>query len=106
MFYVRGKKGQRIILEDGADGNIFSDCPSCGKAHRVDLKAILSTGDCDLYSTQSYCPECAGRLRRMAGIQQEHPRRTKREVVAYEEGRADAMDTVVEKLRALEMTLC
>ena len=56
MYYV-WHKGKKIVLEDGDDGNIFGDCPRCGKPHNVDLKAILST-ESDLYSS-SFCRECS-----------------------------------------------
>ena len=57
MYYVKGKHNRKIVLEDGDDGNIFGDCPRCGRPHHVDLKAILST-ESDLYSS-SFCRECS-----------------------------------------------
>lgn len=43
---------------DGEDGNVFTQCPSCGKEIHVDLYEVFSH-DGDLYSTHTFCEECS-----------------------------------------------
>ena len=55
MFYV--KNGKEKIEIHG--GNVFTNCPRCGKEHSVDLQGLLEGGCNDLYSTQVYCHACS-----------------------------------------------
>lgn len=64
-FYVKTAfKNDGITTElkqeilDGEDGNIFTNCPGCGKEFHVDLIDIFDC-DGDLYSTQIFCDECS-----------------------------------------------
>lgn len=57
MFYMK-HKGKKLFIEDD---NVFNACPVCGRETAVDLQAVLSDGEGDLYGTQVYCRECSER---------------------------------------------
>ena len=59
MFYIKTKRGHKIPIEDGEGGNVFTQCPECGKEQCVDLTHLISFGEVDLYSTVMYCHECS-----------------------------------------------
>lgn len=44
-------------LCDGEDGNVFTQCPSCGEEIHADLAEIFAHGG-DLFSTSSFCKCC------------------------------------------------
>ena len=57
MFYLKHKGTKLEIRED----NVYTRCTVCGKEHKVDLVAILSIEDADLYSTSVDCYECSAK---------------------------------------------
>lgn len=59
MFYIKTRRGTHIPIEDGDDGNVFTQCPACGKEFEVSLSDAVCEGNLDLYGTQVYCHKCS-----------------------------------------------
>jgi len=69
MFYMK-HKGKKLFIEEG---NVFNACPLCGRETAVDLQAVLSDGEGDLYGTQVYCHECSERRAKERKAQEAAP---------------------------------
>lgn len=57
MFYLK-HRGKKLNIRDD---NVYTICPECGREHKVDLQAILSSEHSDLYGTAVYCEECSAK---------------------------------------------
>lgn len=66
MYYVKAVIKTDGFLEtvltqelcDGEDGNVFTQCPSCGEEIHADLAEIFAHGG-DLLSTSTFCKRCS-----------------------------------------------
>lgn len=65
MFYIKEeiKDGVEIHVEI-TDENVYNICPICGKEIPVDLTAVFSDGDTDLFATSVLCDNCSKRILR------------------------------------------
>lgn len=59
MFYIKDQ-GRQIAIEDGEDGNAFTQCGDCGAEVEVDLVEVIRNGG-DIYSTSLCCPACSAK---------------------------------------------
>lgn len=65
MLYVKEKVNDNMTIETKLqDDNVFYRCPLCGAEVSVDISALPSEGEIDLFSSIFYCPECSRKMRR------------------------------------------
>lgn len=67
MFYIKTRRGTRIPIEDGDDGNVFTQCPVCGKEFPVFLSDCIVDGCLDANFTAWYCSACNDKANLLAG---------------------------------------
>lgn len=60
MFFVKSTSGEEVPI---TNTNIFTRCPKCGVAHKVDLVSLIIEhgDDCsgDILDSTMYCEECS-----------------------------------------------
>lgn len=68
MFYV--KESLNDVMEisiEITDENVFCHCPMCSTEVSVDIAAVFSDGEGDLYSTSVYCSDCSKKVSNQCG---------------------------------------
>ena len=58
VFYVKHEAEGVSAKINVTDENVFTDCPQCGEATKIDLEDYLRLGDNDLCDSV-YCDKCS-----------------------------------------------